>query len=438
MKCKKKMKFGGKVEVEVEGGEAINAGGEGGMVEGPAHEKGGVDLDLPQGTLVFSKRLKLGDKTMAEREMARLRKEKKAQKALDKQPTDPVNRFTLDRVLQLTDMERKMDLQVQQMYSPKKGEEMKYGGKVKYPYGTGPMGALSNLNRLNLRDLPLQGEVPPVYNMFNSGFTPQLPIPQGVETRTPQQMYANYSMSDVLGEDYMMPSEKGSPPQMSTNINEGNAAVPQAMLEPSPIPEEKKGLGEVTKTLGALAPALGPAGLAISTVSPMITTILNRLGDKKPVNQFEDFGREALESNSAAMRGAAGTKDQSQRQIDLEAAKSRNLARNSARGVSTLRALDQGTAAQAMSAKTQANTQYYNSLANLFANRAQLQLNRDQAVMQGRKMAFDEGVQDRDAFFTNINKDLGTLGEGMMFGVKMSKTPNVWSAFDGFRVKKGE
>lgn len=64
------MKFGGKVAVEVEGDEAINVGGQGAMVEGPDHEEGGVDLDLPQGALVFSKRLKLGDKTMAEREMA--------------------------------------------------------------------------------------------------------------------------------------------------------------------------------------------------------------------------------------------------------------------------------------------------------------------------------------------------------------------------------
>lgn len=442
MGCKKKMKFGGKVELE--GGEAIHMNGAGGMVEGPDHEEGGVDMDLPQGTLVFSKRLKLGDKTMAEREMARLRKEKKAQKALEKQPTDPVNRFTLDRVLQLSDMERKMDLQVQQMYdsSDSKAVGMKNGGKVKYQTGTGPMGVLGNLNRLNLRDLPLQGEVPPVYNIFNSGFTPQQSVPQQVTTRTPQQMYANYSMDDLLGEDYMMPKSEATP-KMSTDITEGNAAVPQAMLT-NPInrlpdlPKEENGVGEFVKSAAGLAlPALGPAGLAISAVAPLVTTVLNRLGDKKPVNQYEDFGREALESNAAAMRGASATKDQQQRQIDLEADKSRNVSRSSARGISTLRALEQGTSAQSMAAKTAANTQYYNNLANLFANRAQLQNARDQMVMQGRDVAAERATQDRDAFFTNINKALGTLGEGMMFGQKMSKTPNIWSAFDGFRVKKG-
>jgi len=149
MSCKKKMKFGGKVELE--GGEAVNVNGQGGMVEGPDHAEGGVDLDLPQGTLVFSKRIKVGNKTMADREMARLRKEKKAQKAMDKQPTDPRNRFTLDRILQLNDIERQLDLEMQQNYgsSDKKAEGMKYGGK--YPYGTGPMGVLGNLNRFNLK-----------------------------------------------------------------------------------------------------------------------------------------------------------------------------------------------------------------------------------------------------------------------------------------------
>jgi hypothetical protein len=146
--------------------------------------------------------------------------------------------------------------------------------------------------------------------------------------------------------------------------------------------------------------------LAISTVAPLVTTVLNRLGDKKPVNPYEDFGRDALESNSASMRGAAASKAQSQRQIDLEGDKARNIARNSARGISTLRALDQGTAAQSMTAKTAANTQYYNNLDRLFATRSQLQNARDQMVMQGRDVARERATQDRDNFFTNINQDL--------------------------------
>ncbi len=492
------MKFGGKVELE--GGEAVHIDGEGGMVEGPDHENGGVDLDLPQGTLVFSKRIKVGNKTMAEREMARLRKEKKAQKALEKQPTDPVNRFTLDRVLQLTDMERKMDLQVQQMYGQKgkPAEGMKYGGK--YPYGTGPMGVLGNLNRFNLKhqlamldQKKFNAHMRTVFQKENDmieGYRegtdwvdglkegpkkdafradlldrwtgahenrqwwkepPQaLPNKPGqIQSQAGQSVFArNLANAPMRGFDGAAPiseeayldlhpqafqSQPNDPVSTSPFVGmpgfDGNAPLP----EPQAPEYKKPGVGDaVGKGLGLLGP-----GLAISAVAPLVTTVLNRLGDKKPVNQYEDFGREALESNAAAMRGASATKDQQQRQIDLEADKSRNVSRSSARGISTLRALEQGTSAQSMAAKTAANTQYYNNLANLFANRAQLQNARDQMVMQGRDVAAERATQDRDAFFTNINKDLGTLGEGMMFGQKMSKTPNIWSAFDGFRVKKG-
>jgi len=451
MKCKTKMKFGGKVELE--GGEAVNVNGQGGMVEGPDHEDGGVDLDLPQGTLVFSKRIKVGNKTMADREMARLRKEKKAQKAMDKQPTDPRNRFTLDRILQLNDLERQLDLEMQQNYgsSDKKAVEMKYGGK--YPYGTGPMGVLSNLNRFNLRELPLQGEVPPVYNMFNSGFNQKMNVPSQLPQRNPDAFKTEVPLFGGLPTQ-----ENESVPTFNSRLTPLES-VPQAIsgsrlkntfgFDPqAALQEEMKGLKErmsaeasdknpLEDAAKLAGPALGPTGLAISTVAPLVTTVLNRLGDKKPVNPYEDFGRDALESNSASMRGAAASKAQSQRQIDLEGDKARNIARNSARGISTLRALDQGTAAQSMTAKTAANTQYYNNLDRLFATRSQLQNQRDQMVMQGRDLASERATQDRDNFFTNINQDLGTLGEGMMVGQKMGRTPSIWGAFDGFRKKQG-
>jgi len=501
MSCKKKMKFGGKVELE--GGEAVHIDGEGGMVEGPDHENGGVDLDLPQGTLVFSKRIKVGNKTMADREMARLRKEKKAQKAMDKQPTDPRNRFTLDRILQLNDLERQLDLEMQQNYgsSDKKAVEMKYGGK--YPYGTGPMGVLGNLNRFNLKhqlamldQKKFNAHMRTVFQKENDmieGYregtdwvdglkegpkkdafsadlldrwtgahenrqwfkatSPTLPNkPEQVQSQSGQSVFArNLANAPMRGFDGAAPiseeayldmnpqafqSQPSDPVSTSPFVGmpgfDGNAplAEPQASeYKKSPL----SALGDAAKLAG---PALGPAGLAVSTVAPLVTTVLNRLGDKKPVNPYEDFGRDALESNSASMRGAAASKAQSQRQIDLEGDKARNIARNSARGISTLRALDQGTAAQSMTAKTAANTQYYNNLDRLFATRSQLQNQRDQMVMQGRDLASERATQDRDNFFTNINQDLGTLGEGMMFGQRMSRTPSIWGAFDGFRIKQ--
>lgn len=68
-------------EVEIEGGEAVELpNGKTQKVEGPNHENGGIDLFLPEGTEVFSKRIKKDGVTMADRKMKRDRKIKKVSK----------------------------------------------------------------------------------------------------------------------------------------------------------------------------------------------------------------------------------------------------------------------------------------------------------------------------------------------------------------------
>jgi hypothetical protein len=423
-----------KKKVEIEGGETINVGGEGGMVEGPSHEDGGIDMMLPEGTWVFSDRLKGPDgRTFAQREKRRLQEEAKAKKALERSPTDLISRFTLDRVLSRNQIAREAEMQIQNMAQETQNMkyggkvEYKYGGKVKYPWG-GIVGAMNNLNNMRL-DMALPG-TPRIYNMFNTGYQNMQPM-EGLPTRNP------------FGEDRLRGALDTSMGKLNRRNNAGmfgNPPLPEdEFLTPTtsydndpfpfepPVEQPKK--PTVADTVGgvaqAAAPLLGPIGLGISAAAPLVTTLLNRLGDKPPVNQFEDFGRAGLESNAASMRGAAGARDMTKRDIDLEASTARNQARQSARGISTVRALDQSTSAQSVAAKAAANTQFYQNLSNLFAQRGQLQNQRDQVVMQGRKMAFDEREQQRDNFFTNLSKDFTRLGSGMMFGQKlMNKQPD--------------
>ena len=60
------------VPVEVEGQE-VGETPSGQMIDfkGPSHEQGGIDVKLPKGTEIFSKRIKVGGKTMAERKKER-------------------------------------------------------------------------------------------------------------------------------------------------------------------------------------------------------------------------------------------------------------------------------------------------------------------------------------------------------------------------------
>ena len=60
-------KYGGKVPVEVEGGEvAETPSGQLLDFKGPSHKEGGINTSLPPGTDIFSETIKIGGKSLAE------------------------------------------------------------------------------------------------------------------------------------------------------------------------------------------------------------------------------------------------------------------------------------------------------------------------------------------------------------------------------------
>src|SRR5690606_17948488 len=96
----KKAAYGGTVgsNVEVEGKE-VGQLPNGSLIdfEGPSHEQGGIDVSLPLGTDIYSKRIKIDNKTLAERKKIRERKINRARKALEKNPHDVLAKNTIQR-----------------------------------------------------------------------------------------------------------------------------------------------------------------------------------------------------------------------------------------------------------------------------------------------------------------------------------------------------
>ena len=79
------------VNAEVEGGEVFETpDGKMGEFQGPSHENGGIPIQAPEGTKIFSKQLKIGGKSMAERKKAREAKLKSLGGKLKKSPTDKI------------------------------------------------------------------------------------------------------------------------------------------------------------------------------------------------------------------------------------------------------------------------------------------------------------------------------------------------------------
>lgn len=140
-------------DVEVEGGEMYETPqGEVGEFEGPSHEEGGIPLevgqDVEQGTKVYSDRLKVGDKTLAERKEARERRTANLEKAAAQPLIDVATKNALKRKMEAIQKEEMADLQFQEQVNNiqamadtmVKAFGTGAAGIQKYGNGTDPLG----------------------------------------------------------------------------------------------------------------------------------------------------------------------------------------------------------------------------------------------------------------------------------------------------------
>jgi hypothetical protein len=110
----KKAMGGNMTDAEVEGGEIMQAPGKKPQrVYGPKHEDGGVMVNAPVGTKVFSDRLQVDGKTMADRKIAREKALAKLEKALNADPTNKILKSTAERMHETIKMEESQDMNLQ-------------------------------------------------------------------------------------------------------------------------------------------------------------------------------------------------------------------------------------------------------------------------------------------------------------------------------------
>lgn len=140
------LKKGGMVSgipIEVEDGEAYEKpSGEVGEFDGAPHALGGIETVMPEGTMIYSEKLKVAGKSLADRKLARERKQTKIQKKLDDDPTSRVLKSTFEKIIMNNEIEEKSDVQVQEFATVMDGMmEFCSGGRVKkYDLGTPPWG----------------------------------------------------------------------------------------------------------------------------------------------------------------------------------------------------------------------------------------------------------------------------------------------------------
>ena len=354
----KTAKYGGKVPVEVEGGEVAETP-TGKFIEfkGPSHNNGGINVSLPPLTEIYSEKIKIEGKSLADRKKERENKEKKYSKQAKQ--GDALGKNTFNRVKQANAIRDELDKRVQDIFSVLKRQE-DISAK-KYQDG----GSVLDLKVANPLDM---------LKKASKTFDPLAPLEEVKDFK----MQGNQPAMRTYGD---LKKNKG------TNISDTFGMTPGDLL--------------------------GIAGNLYQSVAPYLNTLRSRAEDNPNVNTYKGFGQDALKANEEAMQYAQGILDNMMQDIELSSTSARKSLRNSASGVNTMRALDIATESNKNKAQRDAYNQFAQMIMGNLQQKAQLENIQDEAVMRGEERKNTANIQDKDSFRTNIGQDKVNIGKGI-------------------------
>lgn len=374
--------MGGKVPgdiIEAEGNEIIETP-DGNMAElkGPSHEQGGMDMFLPPGTEIFSQRLKGSDgKTMADRKKAREKELKRLEKLYKANPSDATLKKTLNKTKDTFEEQEKDDL-----YKMETARQA-YSEVAKFVTG---------------------------------GITGGIPMPSGYETFEED----GYVEMDDLGMEVDSFLDSRSLEPVNTNLQaRGNKIAPTAssmpMKEPdlSGVDTSKGTSGEGFSPNMTWGDGMGMAGNLISTFGQYKNTQANRAGDTPNINAYKNFGVDALGALEKSKGYNLAQREAALKDLDVKAIGAQKRNRGSARGVNTMRALDLATDMQSNQQRAAVFNAYLQQMQQIFGQEANLENIQDRFVMQGEQQRDLADRMDRDNYYTQMGKDIATMGRGM-------------------------
>lgn len=442
------------VDVEAEGQEVVETPeGNVGEFEGPSHENGGVPTQLPEGSAIYSKRIKKDGKTMAERKkkreslLSKIDKKLNGEKRLDKAEANSLGRRKAGILA-----EDFKDLQIQQIVEGvnKKNTEIENfeeetGGienavKQTMAYGT---------NYLRKKKTSLITDDP----QFENGYFPLEgedtdggeedilgDVLEGDEdnfnTRRGQKISEqNYAINDPNADEINDKFFENRPQKNESMLSEEDFSLDSPTVDDSNSPLENiykpentspsfmdklKGFGskvadgyensDLSKM--SIGDVIGLVSTYKGARAGLNNTLENRAGDTPNVNYFKDYGKEALKTVQASKGSAKQVLDETKKDINRSRRSLIGRNRLTARSVNTMRALDIAAEAQSNIANGDAMAAYANTMQGILQNQAQTQLNIDSVRMQGETNRDLADRQDRDNFYTQKGKDLASMYEG--------------------------
>lgn len=454
--------FGGDVSampVEIEGDETVEyPNGQVVQYEGPSHESGGIDMNLPEGTEVYSKRIKKYNKTLADRKAERTKQLDKIQKRADKNQYDVLLQGTVGRVSANNKLLDEQDKTIQGMVRDTVTINS-LNQKYKAAYGIPPWLQYQNMAR-NGGQIRLYGENG-LFQKSNGAYdlgdlngtvvTVNAPAAQqplareaNVTIGTPTMLahaQRTIPLMDNSNALRMSPNAVGSPtmlnrakvPSMdnsnalgiSPNVNIGR---PDEYNFPLNIASKNKpgktkssninwsGIGKtlgnaVNGVLGQMPSVTDMFGMYAQyrgAKDLMNNTIENLNATQPNINPYEHYGEQGLNTLDTMAKYFTSQRDNQYQDLERQRNQIAERNRNSARGINTLRALDLISDAQLQKGKQSIDNAYNQQMANLNYNKANKQDMRDRMFMSGEQQRDLANRQDIDNYYTNRAQDLST------------------------------
>ena len=394
--------MGGQVPVEVEGDEVAQAPN-GNMMQfnGPSHEEGGIDTQLPQGTDIYSDRLSIDGKTLAERKLSRERAIGKLKKQIEKRPTDALIKNSIKRTEQTNAQEEQQDMFLQKAAQHILPQPVQ-SGKQKAAYGVDGLIGPPNQDEDNY-DLSK--------GVFNgqSGNTPanpytvgNIPISKGF-TNSDSQPLPSY-VPDVTPINSFTPSFKQLPNLPDFSDRDNQDTLPTVTGSPN--------------TIGNVA---GMVGSAINAVGPLLNTKKYWKNRVPNTNSFVGFNHDALKSNDLATDQLRG-QEQNLVNTNTEFRNNAINRNNQARSINTRNALNAATDQGFNDSNLKVHDMIANQTMQLLNERSKLLSAKDSAEMSGKQYVQQQDKADVENYFSQKGKDLANLGTSVQtFGKNLNQ-----------------
>lgn len=359
----------GGVPIEVEDDEVLETpDGSVAQVNGNTHAEGGEDMNVPNGTKIFSDRIKVGDKTMAERKAAREKIEARIQRLAAKNPTDQLLKNSLKRTLEVNAMEEAQDMEIQMM-----AQQKAQGARQKFA-GGGIAGDETSYIQYDEFGNPITAE--------QAYTNPGLPM-EGMETASQVPIF-NWGFNDTY--QNVAPSTPATP--VATTAKSGNKSA----------------------SAFTLGDGIGMAGNLFGAVAPLLNTIANRAGDMPNKNAFKNFGKDALDANEDAQGYVRGQRENAEEDLRTARNASKIANRDGARGINTIRALDLATDLGYGKGTNQIYDTFAKQMMTMLGQKSELENVQDTYVMSGEAKRDQADRADRDNFYANRGADFANLG----------------------------